>query len=424
MQLQETMNTAQCGKKWLALLLAVVLVFGGTFPLALAPTRAYAETTDIEAEADSAQQKVEESAAAYDSAVARVSELESQISDNEARIDELEEELPEQQSKAASAYRAIYKMQQEAPGLLELIISSKSFSEFLDNVAYVTHIQDSKQAEINRLQNMQGELNQTRTDLSNAKKEAVEQQEQAEQALSEAQAAREEAQRKAQEKAAAEAAEAAAAASRAAANKASQQGASSGSTAGGAAAGAANSASGTNKAATSENASQGSDTTDDQTATATDAAESTDGNQAAATDTTTDTGTVETPSNDGADWSSDRDVFVSTWASRIDAYLAGSAMAGTGTIFAEAAWDYGVDPRWSPAIAYTESSLGSACFLPYNAWGWGSVSFSSWDDAIRTHVAGLARGYGYTISVTAAQKYCPPNWEHWYNVTSGQMSMI
>ena len=99
-------------------------------------------------------------------------------------------------------------------------------------------------------------------------------------------------------------------------------------------------------------------------------------------------------------------------------------MAGTGETFAEAAWDYGVDPRWSPAISNTESSKGLYCFNSCNAWGWGSASWDNWDDAIRTHVAGLARGYGYTISVEAAKKYCPPNWEHWYSASLAQMNMI
>ena len=99
-------------------------------------------------------------------------------------------------------------------------------------------------------------------------------------------------------------------------------------------------------------------------------------------------------------------------------------MAGHGATFAEAAWDYGVDPRWSPAIAAVESSRGASCFLPYNAWGWGSESWSNWDSAIRDHVAGLASGYGYTVSVSAAQKYCPSNWQFWYSRCLALMESI
>ncbi len=59
---------------------------------------------------------------------------------------------------------------------------------------------------------------------------------------------------------------------------------------------------------------------------------------------------VTPPSEDGADWSSDKTTFVESWAGRIDAYLAGSPLSGQGAVFAAAAWDYGVDPRFSPAM--------------------------------------------------------------------------
>ena len=109
---------------------------------------------------------------------------------------------------------------------------------------------------------------------------------------------------------------------------------------------------------------------------------------------------------------------------RIDAYLAGSPLEGQGVTFATAAWNNGVDPRWSPAISNTESSKGAHCFLPYNAWGWGDKSWSSWEEAINAHVAGLANGYGYSITYANAAKYCPPNTDHWFKATIGQMKMI
>ena len=132
-------------------------------------------------------------------------------------------------------------------------------------------------------------------------------------------------------------------------------------------------------------------------------------------------GTVD---NSAVDWSVDEATFVAQWGPRIDAYLAGSPLAGYGNAFASAAWKYGVDPRFSPAISNTESSKGANCFLPCNAWGWGSKSWSSWEQAIDSHVSGLAAGYGYTISVKGAQKYCPPNWYEWYNKTLAEMNKI
>lgn len=121
------------------------------------------------------------------------------------------------------------------------------------------------------------------------------------------------------------------------------------------------------------------------------------------------------------DWSVGEDSFVAEWTQRIDAYLEGSPLAGMGSVFAQAAWDNGVDPRWSPAISNTESSKGAHCFLPHNAWGWGSSGWGSWEEAIQAHVAGLAQGYGYSITYAAAQKYCPPNCDHWFHATLSEM---
>ena len=133
---------------------------------------------------------------------------------------------------------------------------------------------------------------------------------------------------------------------------------------------------------------------------------------------------VASVDNAAVKWDMDQEAFVAEWAPRIDAYLAGSPLEGMGNAFATAAWKYGVDPRWSPAISNTESSKGLHCFLPHNAWGWGSNSWNSWEEAIDAHVAGLARGYGYTISVANAKKYCPPNWFNWYNNTLSEMNRI
>lgn len=124
------------------------------------------------------------------------------------------------------------------------------------------------------------------------------------------------------------------------------------------------------------------------------------------------------------DWSVGKDAFLAEWTSRIDSYLAGSPLAGQGAVFAEAAWNNSVDPRWSPAISNTESSKGENCFKPYNAWGWGQSGWSSWEEAINAHVAGLASMYGYTISYGNAQKYCPPNYDNWFKDTLSQMKMI
>ncbi len=124
------------------------------------------------------------------------------------------------------------------------------------------------------------------------------------------------------------------------------------------------------------------------------------------------------------DWSVGEEAFVAEWTARIDAYLEGSPLAGQGAAFAKAAWENCVDPRWSPAISNTESSKGENCFLPCNAWGWGQSSWSSWEKAIGEHVAGLAESYGYSLTYAYAKKYCPPNYDNWFNSTLSEMKRI
>ena len=120
-----------------------------------------------------------------------------------------------------------------------------------------------------------------------------------------------------------------------------------------------------------------------------------------------------------------RDIFINDCGARIDAYLGGSPLGGYGRTFAAAAWDYGVDPRFSPAISNTESTKGLNCFRSHNAWGWmGDTAWGSWSESVNAHVQGLARGYGYTISLANANKYCPPTYEDWYAKTLAQMQLI
>ena len=139
--------------------------------------------------------------------------------------------------------------------------------------------------------------------------------------------------------------------------------------------------------------------------------------------------TIDTTVNSSNTGSSDYDSFINEWTGRIDNYLAGSPMAGQGYNFAVAAWNTGVDPRWSPAIACIESTKGAYCANSFNAWGWsarggGWRSFGSWSEGISAHVAYLGANYGSTLTPAAAKKYCPPTWQDWYNKVAAQMNRI
>jgi hypothetical protein len=335
-----------------AAIAACALIFGLLFA-----SPALAADSGTEQELSELQQRIESTSADYEAAVAKANDIQAKIEENEAKIADVEAQLPLQREKSASAIKALYIMQQDRPGLLELILSANDFNEFITSIKYLDSFQTASINEAARLTEMEEELNRTKGELEAAKEAAEAQKEACATALAGAKSAREEAQAQAAQVAVREETQAEQAIEEAKAEDPATQ----------------------------------------------EPAEAT------------------TP---GVSLADPRDEFVALWAPKIDAYLAGSPMAGTGSVFAEAAWDYGVDPRWSPAIAYTESSLGAVCFKPYNAWGWGTSSWSDWDTAIRAHVSGLARIYGYTISVSAAKKYCPDNWQHWYSVTLAQMESI
>ena len=115
--------------------------------------------------------------------------------------------------------------------------------------------------------------------------------------------------------------------------------------------------------------------------------------------------------------------FVREWGPRIDAWLEKMAKAsefgsaplqGFGEEFARAAYENGIDPRLSPMISWQESKSGNLCFLPYNAWGWGSSSWSSWPEAISAHLAGLKAGYSNMTIEEIVRKYCPDGTEETY----------
>lgn len=124
------------------------------------------------------------------------------------------------------------------------------------------------------------------------------------------------------------------------------------------------------------------------------------------------------------DWSMPREEFISHWGDRINKYLSGTKLSGQGENFATAAYENGVDPRWSPAISRIESGCGAACFRPYNAWGWMGASFSSWSEGIYKHVKYLSGPmYGGYLTMKGAATYCPPGGP-WYSKVAAEMNRM
>ena len=110
---------------------------------------------------------------------------------------------------------------------------------------------------------------------------------------------------------------------------------------------------------------------------------------------------------------------------QLDEFLAaqGSPMAGSGSLFVAAGRRHGLDPRYLVALSGAESSFGKFLFRPFNPFGWGYFTFSSWGEAIETVARGLERGYlaeGRTSVFSIAEKYAPVGADNDPNHTNGE----
>lgn len=384
------------------------------------------EEEEAEEDNGSLSDEMEQTATELDEVNARIAALDVAIAESRAQLDEINERLPMQEKASAEAARALYVMDQYTPSLLSVIMRSASLSEFLTNFEYLNRIRDHIVDQIEETKQLQLEAQNATAALEEAQDQVSLEKENAEIALKGTQESRMEAQRLAQEEVIRQANEVAAVADmvqQEAELKTAELAIAQSNVA----------------LAREELAAQ---TTEEGKRAAEEALAEAEAKEQEIKDllsallqrtsdtyNTTDpmmlpTGALSGLSDDGVNWDVTKDEFLSEWTRRIDNYLAGTALAGYGRNFAEAAWTYGVDPRFSPAISNTESTNGKYCFLPHNAWGWGDVSWDSWEEAIDAHVRGLSQGYGYTLTAAGARKYCPPNWENWYNNTASQMNLI
>ena len=368
------------------------------------------ELESLRKQSDQMSEKIEQATTSYQNAAAEVSTIEEMIAENEGRTAEIEEQLPEQRQKAAASIKTLYMFQQSTPGLLELILSSESFNEFITTVRYIDTIHQRNTDEIDRFNRLNNELSQARSELETQHEVAAQKQDEALAALEQARAAKRELQQRADAIAAAEArqrAEAVAAAQKAieeARQKREQE------------------------EAQKKQQQEQEQANKEEEQPAPSEPEAKD--EGTFTTSSGYTAVVEVPQEDMTSVSTEplasntTDQETGDWAARIDAYLAGSPLAGYGATFAKAAATYGVDPRFSPAISCIESGKGAICFRPHNAWGWGSSSWGSWEEAINDHVAGLASGYGGTLTLEGAMRYCPPTYQEWYSSVLAEMNSI
>jgi len=417
---------------FLACLLTLMLV--GTLCPATAHADSSSEIERLRQQANQMSAKIEQSTVAYQMALAEVESLKEMIADNEARTAEIEAKLPEQRSRTASSIRALYIFQQSSPGLLGLILSAENFNDFITTLRYIDTIHERNTNEINQLASLDDELKSTQAELSLEYEVAAQKQDEALNALEEARSAKRELQQRADAIAAEEAksrAEAVAKA-RAAIDAAKTQEPKATSEQKPAQEPAPQAAQPTSEAQPAQQQEQPkvAEPKAEEPKVEEPAAQEQETPQATFTTSSGHTAVVEVPEVEETSVSTEPITSNTTveesdgWAARIDAYLAGSPLAGYGSTFAAAAATYGVDPRFSPAISCVESGKGAVCFLPHNAWGWGSSSWPDWETAIYDHVAGLASGYGGTLTLEGAMRYCPPTYQEWYSSVLAEMNSI
>lgn len=386
-----------------AILCFALLPFSAFQPSTALADDGDASSSDAPKTAYQLQQDIESAQAAYTEARDKADDAASRVAEHEEKIADIEENLlPEQQERTGKATRELYKLQQSSVSLVDVLLNAGSLRDFITHFEYIAHITDKHRGEIERLVSMKDELKSSRTELREAQEEADAKASEAEAALDAAKEAQAEAQRRVEEEALMQAQIAANAAAMAEEQRnndapSAQTPSSSNGDANSGGNSGSNSGEGSGSGSGGQNPDQG-------------------GSGGSGDSGSGNSGSIQPPPPENDT--------LAGWAARIDAYLAGSPMAGQGTTFASAALSYGVDPRFSPAIACAESGKGSFCFLPHNAWGWGSCSWDSWEEAINDHVRGLASIYGFSPTIEGAQMYCPPNWQHWYNMVCSQMALI
>ena len=118
----------------------------------------------------------------------------------------------------------------------------------------------------------------------------------------------------------------------------------------------------------------------------------------------------------------------STKVNNIREYLnrRNAPLAEYAEVFVEAADHYGIDYRIVAAISVIESGGGKHNFRPHNAWGWGKMTFSNWEEGIWTVSKGIGGYYsrGLTTPKLISTYYCPPNAERWAHNVQYIMNMI
>ena len=323
------------GRAIAAVALGLAITVGGAWALGPTIGDAHADSRETLAQL---RQDVSAKSQAYNEAMEATAQAQADVEDCRARIADIEARIPGAQEKAASAMVTQYKFSQNSAGLLNVILSSDGFENFVATLTYLNTVQTYTSGQLEGLLELQDELEQERANLESLLVEAQQAEDEAAEALAQVQAAADEAEaRVAEEEAARQAALAAqAAASRDQSTVTTETDPSTGET------------------IFIETKPDGSTERVDEDRADEIINSGQNGNQGSPESggSTPEPEPDPEPSEPGG---STGDSTVDSWAARIDAYLAGSPLAGYGSTFAAAAWDYGIDPRLSPAISAVET---------------------------------------------------------------------
>ncbi|MBR3316704.1 MAG: glucosaminidase domain-containing protein [Atopobiaceae bacterium] len=441
-------------KRIVACALSVVLAGGATTP-ALATNNDSASLNSQYAEFAAS---IEDTTRAYREAEEELASINEQIEQNEAKKADIEARLPEQRARTAKSVKELYILQQATPNLIDLILSADDFNDFITTAHYFDTLTRRNTEEVRALSDMHSELVQTSESLLVQRDEAVVRQEAARDALETARNVRttvqqsidaiarlEGADRERAIQAAAQAVQAAAAGNTVDPATIVTPGVAqptNGSTDPAAPAQTNSAQPQTAQQQTAEQQTTQQQTTQQrgQDAQATPAPEQPQPQQpqeqpaaqpqpATITTVSGNTAVVEvapapSPTTDPIVTNTTSDE-VSSWADRINNYLEGTALAGYGEQFAQAASDYGVDPRIAPAISGVESGWGQVTFRDHNAWGWGNSGWDDWDTAIDSYVKGYSSIYGSSITLEGAEMYASNDiYDEWYSTVLSEMDRI
>ncbi len=386
------------------------------------PAQAASNVDALKREATDLIARIDETTRNYQEASAELDELDAIIAENEAKSAEIEAQMPEQRARTAASIKNQYRFQQNSTGLLDLILSSEDFASFISALHYIDTINQRNAYEIHALNELQDALVQTQSSLKAERDALVAKTEEARNALEGARdtrtqiqnwinAAANDTEKADRVQAVAQAVQEIEASN---ANKGNNE--------------SANNTNNNNSDATTQQAStpapantntndtpKPSDNSNQSATSAVVASIVEENTTPTPAPTTTEPATsTNTTSSDGTDW-----------AARINTYLEGTALAGHGADFAQAAETYGVDPRIAPAISGVESGWGQVCFKDHNAWGWGSQSWDSWESAIDNYVKGYSDIYGSGITLEGAEMYASNDiYDVWYETVLSEMDRI